>query len=605
MTTNSRRFDSMDELNYHEVMRLVTECDADMDCGVPIKLAFLRNITLDSIIPYLKLYGFAAGMRLDIAMGDYDNAWAQAMAEDSDWWRYEPDVICICLKLETLNPRLTYAYTSLSAGQVRQETEAVLSQLSALIAQIRRQSNSLILLHNFETPIFPALGLADLQLSNGQLATIRRLNLDLLERMQAHSGVAIIDVDALQARVGAAQWLDNRTWHMARAPYRREGLKALANEYMKAIRAERGCARKCLVLDCDNTLWGGIVGEVGVSGIQVGSAFPGSTYQEFQKALLDLHHRGVLLAVCSKNNEADVLEVFDTHPDMVLRRKHLVAMRINWKDKANNISEIADELNIGLAHMAFVDDSEFEVNLVRYLLPEVAVLRLSTDPSDYRKQIQACGLFDTLLISETDKQRTDQYRAERMRKEARAELGDASLHDYLAYLQVEVSIFNADEFSVPRIAQLTQRTNQFNLTTKRYSEAEIVAMATAENHIVRAVRVKDRFGDSGLVGVAILHLCEQNCEIDTFLLSCRVLGRGVEHALLDDCALAAGERKCHSLFGTYRPTAKNGQVSDFFPCHGFIQTAESSEEAVRYRMDMDDYIQRTPNHLSVLRKETK
>ncbi|MBW1711998.1 MAG: HAD-IIIC family phosphatase [Deltaproteobacteria bacterium] len=219
------------------------------------------------------------------------------------------------------------------------------------------------------------------------------------------AGAYLVDLDRLQAALGYSNFIDNRMWHLAKAPYTLQGAKALAGEYLKFIRAARGKAKKCLTLDCDNTLWGGILGEEGLNRIKLGRVFPGSAFREFQEALLELYHRGVMLALCSKNNQAEVMEVLEKHPDMVLRPEHFVSMRINWQDKASNLAEMAQELNLGLDSFVLADDSQFEISLVQRLLPQVETIHLSGDPSQFSRIIRSCGLFDTLSYSSEDRQR--------------------------------------------------------------------------------------------------------------------------------------------------------------------------------------------------------
>jgi FkbH-like protein len=346
-------------------------------------------------------------------------------------------------------------------------------------------------------------------------------------------------------------------------------VEQIASENFKLIRAQRGLNKKCLVLDCDNTLWGGIIGEDGLGGIKLGSEYPGSAFKEFQQEILTLYHRGILLALCSKNNEADVWEVFDKHPGMVIKKNHIVASRINWDNKAQNLAAIAIELNISLDSLVFVDDSDFETNLVKQMLPMVEVIHLPKQHAiNYRAMIASCGLFDTLRLTEEDRKRGQMYKAESERNRLKQD-ASKNIDEFLRSLEMKVEIKLADHATTTRIAQLTQKTNQFNLTTKRYSEAEIGRFADDADMSVLYVKMSDRFGDLGIIGVAIVNHVEKNSELDTFLLSCRALGRGIETLLLDTCIAITQKKGREILTGQYVKTAKNGQVSDFYTKEGF------------------------------------
>jgi FkbH-like protein len=325
------------------------------------------------------------------------------------------------------------------------------------------------------------------------------------------------------------------------------------------------------VLDCDNTLWGGVVGEDGIAGIKLGASAPGSGFVEFQAAILDLYHRGILLAINSKNNEADVLEVLEHHPQSLLRPRHFAAMRVNWNDKATNLREIAAQLNIGLDALVFADDNPVECRLVRERVPEVVTIELPSDPSRYARLLRDLPYFDTLTLSDEDKRRTEMYRAEAQRSQLQASSG--SMDEFLASLEMVLTLRAGDPFTTPRIAQLTQKTNQFNLTTRRYTEAEIEAAIADPRRTVVCAELTDTFDRSGIIAVAITHdegdSGEGETIIDTLLMSCRVIARGVEHALIAHVASEARARGRRVLVGEFLPTAKNGQVAGLYERFGF------------------------------------
>jgi len=584
----------VDEATLSEVIRAVESLAGEVEAWPTFKVAFLANVTVDPLLPYLKYMGCQEGLRFDAYLGDYDNAMQEALDEGSGLFAHSPDLIVVCLQLEALAERLVTEFSGMKPAEVRETAEWITGFVDGVLTGLRERSQAPVLVHNFETPVYPSDGVLGCQDPGGQANAVRRLNAELLAVVRKHENAYVVDIDLLQSILGRRDFADPRFWRLSRAPYTREGWKLLAKEYMKFVRSLRGKARKCLVLDCDNTLWGGILGEDGLDGIRIGSSYPGSAFRDFQKAILDLHHRGVLLALCSKNNEDDVNEVFDSHPDMVLRREHLVASRVNWRDKTANIREISGELNVGLDSIVFIDDSEFEINLVRAMLPEVKAILLPKDPALYGDVLRACGLFDSLSTSAEDRSRTGMYRAEKERKAVKARFAGASLEDYLRFLGMEVTIRSADKLSVSRTAQLTQRTNQFNLTTIRYAESDIEQLCAADDAHVRCLRLRDRFGDMGLVGVAILKRAGERSVVDTFLLSCRVIGRRVEDAFLHDCLTLARRMGCKTAVGQYSPTAKNGQVADFYGKRGF-DPAERSENMTKWVCPLDRDLQAPPD----------
>jgi FkbH-like protein len=358
-----------------------------------------------------------------------------------------------------------------------------------------------------------------------------------------------------------------------------------------------GRVAKALVVDLDNTLWGGVVGEDGLDGIQVGPEYPGAAYLALQRAIQALRHRGVLLAVASKNNPDEALDALDRHPGMLLRSGDFAALRINWNDKARSLREIAEELNIGVDSLAFLDDNPAEREQVRLELPEVTVVELPSDPMGYARALADCPVFERLSLTREDQQRGRLYEDQRQR--ADLQRASASLEDFLRSLEMEMSMGPVEPASVRRVAQLTQKTNQFNLTTRRYSEQEIDALASDPGARVYQVQVRDRFGDNGLVGVAITRRGADAWEIDTLLLSCRVIGRAVESAMLarlsDDARAAGATRLC----GWFLPTAKNAPASDFYPSHGF-SLLESSDGATRWEAGLGADRPRCPEWIDLV-----
>jgi FkbH-like protein len=389
-------------------------------------------------------------------------------------------------------------------------------------------------------------------------------------------GVSLLDLDSSQRIVGVEKSYDPRKWYLYRQPYTEEFWHEVADDLCRTLKRQRVAAKKCLVVDCDNTLWGGIIGEDGLEGIALGEDFPGSAFRDFQQQLLTLRSKGVMLAICSKNNEADVWDVFDRHDGMILKREHFVAHRINWTDKPTNIESIAGELNIGMDSMVFVDDSPIEIERVRNSLPMVTCFQVPTDIARFPSSFNSFRLFDRERISEEDRTRSDMMLQERARKTVETSLSPEEFTKALN-LQVDIFVIKAEHFT--RVTQLINKTNQFNLTTLRKTAGEVSALSDTPGASVLAWRVKDRFGDYGLVGVVILQGAGESIELETFLMSCRVLGRGVESAVFAAIADFARLRGATKVRGRYIPTQKNALVADLYRNHGFRPIGDGYWEA--------------------------
>lgn len=404
------------------------------------------------------------------------------------------------------------------------------------------------------------------------LSTIGPLfNVHLGRICREHPNVLVHDTAALAADLGYRNWFDARLWYLTRCRLSREAMKALAQSTVSLLRAAQGQTRKCVVLDLDNTLWGGVVGEDGLEGIALGEEGIGLAFAEFQDELLNLTRKGILLAICSKNNEEDALAVLRRHPSMRLKEGHFAAWRINWQDKAANLRELAAELNLGLDGFVFIDDNPAERALIRSGLPEVLVPEWPQDPTLYRTALLDLAVVHLMKVSLTgeDRARTSMYRAQGGRRNLLQSSG-GNLESYYRSLQMTARIGFADSFTIPRIAQLTQKTNQFNLTTRRYSEAEIRALSEAPDALVLWLGLTDRFADNGVVGVMILRLlAADEWHIDTLLLSCRVIGRTVENAFVGLVCKILADRAAERLTGEYRPSGRNAVTADLYRGLGF------------------------------------
>jgi FkbH-like protein len=546
------------------------------------RLAVLRSFTIEPLVPVLRAAAFLAGIDLEVRVGQF-NTYAQEILDPAGWiGPFQPDAVFLAVQARDVVPVLWNDFADLSESQVREQAAGVVEQYRQLIAAFRGRSSASLVVHNLQAPPVPVNGLLDAQTDAGQVATFLGMNQELARLAREFRNVYALDYDALIRRHGDTSFHDPVKWSTARMPIAAGQWVHLAREWVRFLCPLSGRVCKALAVDLDNTLWGGIVGEDGFDGIKLGDAHPGGAYRALQRAMLDLSRRGILLTICSKNNPAEALDVIDRHPGMLLRREHFAAMRINWADKAQNLREIAAELNIGPDAIAFLDDNPVERDWVRRQVPEVTVIELPGDPFEFANVLRQAPVFERLELSADDRERGRYYRQQQERTEFQAEA--ASLEDFYRGLHMRVAIEPVTPATLPRAAQLTQKTNQFNLTTRRYTEEQLSRM-TPPQWGIYTLRAQDRFGDNGLVGVAILKFEGPVAEIDTLLLSCRVIGRTIETAFLAALARAAYDRGATKLAGWYLPTAKNAPARDVYRSHGFTLASEEGR-ASRWELSL-------------------
>lgn len=537
------------------------------------RFGFLRNVTLEGIEPYLRYHMLMAGMRMDLVFGGYGSMRQDLMLSDAPLVRLRPDMLVTAFMLEELDTR--YGLPGWDAASAREELGKVFDIMMASEVPI-------IALNTFVVPFRSETGF---RVATSDITSeVIRLNDFVRNFVREHSPrFCLMDWNRLAHRIGEAEAMDYRYWYLSKAPFKRSFLDSLARELIKVVFALKGYVKKCLVLDCDNTLWGGIIGEDGIEGIRLdGHDYPGRAYYDFQKTILQLAERGVLITLCSKNNKQDVLDVLDKHPWSLLKRNHLSGLRINWEDKATNLVELAKELNLGLDALVFVDDNPRELELIRQVLPQVTTLQVPNRLYEYPELLLRDGLFDTFSISKEDKQRANLYQIETQRKAERNQHQD--LEGYLASLGLGVTIHLANDQEANRVAQLTQKTNQFNLTTRRYSDYDIANLRSSLDVCVYSLSANDRFGSLGLVGVFIARRRQDTAVVDSLLMSCRALGRRLEFTFVLECMrrIVAGWG-IQTWEAEYLATAKNSQVADFWSALGFA-LLEQTDGHRRYRL---------------------
>jgi FkbH-like protein len=549
-----------------------------------VRIALLGGASTEMLESPLSLAVEAVGLGCRIYRSDFNTLAAEMLDADSATAAFEPEVAVIVTTPANLPVWPTHED---DFERVRHLADEACNYWMDLCARLHENTGCEIILNNFHQLPTRPLGNLAAKLPSDTNNFIRRVNLEL--GMRAPNYVHINDVDSLAALYGVRQWFDSRYWYHAKQPVSFSCLVPYVRNTARIVGALFGRTAKCLVLDLDNTLWGGVVGDDGSDGIVFGEGDAvGEAFKAFQEYILKLKQRGVLLAVCSKNEESNALAPFTLRTDMVLKRDDFVSFKANWQSKPDNLCEIARDLNIGLESLVFVDDNRVEREHVRQRLPEVNVIELSEDPSDYPQLLDDAGLFEVTAFSAEDSQRTRQYHENIKREKALETASDYA--DYLRTLEQKAVIGPFAEGDLTRITQLINKSNQFNLTTMRLGLSQVKGLIVDKDALTVSVRLRDRFGDNGLISVLSArrqngHLC-----IDEWLMSCRVLKRGVEQLLCNYVVEQARAFGATHIFGVYIPTAKNGLVRDHYKSLGFCPVAGAEDDGTtHWQLDIDTY----------------
>lgn len=555
--------ESGNELNFNSVMGFISQYEKKHSSfDHVVKMHFLRNFTIEPIEPFIKFHFYRSHIKPIVSYSNYDGIKQEILEKNSQLTTIKPDLIVLSL-FNHVNDFFKYS----SLNDLTDEIMSILEML--------KENTSGLIIVNTQIPSFYASLIQHADDLHGIPSCFPTLNQVVKQYIaQFPSRFVLLDWERYIRLRGEEQCMDYRYWYKHKAPFKMGFLNLYAADIARVAKVIKGKAKKCLILDCDNTLWGGVIGEDGINGIQLDHyEYPGKIFYDFQQLVLSYYKQGVVIALCSKNNPEDVWDVLDKHPSCLLKRHHISAFRINWEDKSTNIASLAKELNLGLDSFVFVDDSKVECGLVKNFLPEVTVLEVPEDLFSYPPLLQKEHLFDNLTLSKDDKERTVRYQEENSRREYASKF--ESLDDYLASLELKLTIHPIEDIEISRVAQLTQKTNQFNLSVKRYTESDIKMLAGKNDFAVFSLRVADRFGDYGLTGALIACLQEQTVTIDSLLLSCRILSRRVEYAFLTHCLNVLKERwKINRWHAEFLPTDRNMQVKDFLLNTGFSMYKE-------------------------------
>ena len=552
--------------------------------GKPVRLAILSSSTTAHLHAAIRVAGLRRNLHVTVYEVDYGQYWQELADPESGLHAFQPTVVVFMLDPHHLA-------AGLSTGMSAEMADAAFEEVQSRLRECWRMAQDAFrcpVIQQTPLPVhLPLLGNNEHRLPGSRAAFIARLNMALRPMADA-AGIDLLALDDEAARDGLAAWHDPVLWHRAKQEVSPSTGPLYGDLVMRLVAARLGRSYKALVLDLDNTLWGGVIGDDGMEGIALGQGSTlGEAFVAFQDYARELSRRGVILAVCSKNDEANAMEPFDKHPEMLLKRSDVASFVANWSDKAANIRAIAGELNIGLDSLVFVDDNPFERTLVRQELPMVAVPEVGDDPADFPRIIARAGYFETPAVTQEDRERSGQYQGNRMREALKASTTD--LPAYLRGLEMEMVWRRFDRLGLARVTQLINKTNQFNLTTRRYTEDDVLAVMQDGRAFGLQIRLLDRFGDNGIISIVIGRMQGQDLVIDTWLMSCRVLGRQVEPttlALVAEQARLLGARR---LLGDYVATKKNGMVRDHYARLGF-QVTEESATGSRAVLDLQGYV---------------
>lgn len=531
-----------------------------------LKVALLGDTSTQFLSQAIRGEGFDAELDLQIWEADFNQIEMQVFNSDSEMYAFHPDIIVLFLS----SHKLLNKYNKLKVEQQSSLATREIENIEAIVANISSNSTAKIIYYNYNEIDDAVFGSFATKTETSFLYQLRKLNFELMHIANRNTNFYICDLASIQNQVGRANFFHTSVYISTEMVVSLNVLPLVAQKTVDILKVLNGKLKKCVILDLDNTVWGGIIGDDGIENIQIGSLGIGKAFTEFQYWIKKLKNRGIIVAVCSKNTESIAKEPFEKHPDMVLRLEDISVFMANWENKADNIRAIQRILNIGFDSMVFLDDNPFERNLVRENIPQITVSELPEDPAEYLEYLYTLNLFETNSFSDEDKERTKLYQIEAQRVVTKQKFTNED--DFLKSLDMISVVASFTKFNIPRVAQLSQRSNQFNLRTVRYTESDIENLAKSNDYVTFAFTLEDKFGDNGLIAVVVL---KKNSETDLFIeswfMSCRVLKRGMENFMLNTLVTYAKTNGFERIIGEYIPTPKNEIVKDHYQNLGFEQ----------------------------------
>lgn len=539
-----------------------------------IKVAILSSFTINGLEEAIRVKSAESDITCATYVCGYGQYNQDILDQSSKLYEFSPDITFMIIDTRSVLSTLFYTPYTIPANDRRTYIDKRVADFVNLVKTFKNRTGSKLVLTNCSIPTYSPYGICEVRTEYGLKEMVYDFNARLSDAFRSDPQVFLFDFNSFVSKYGEINVLDYRQFLVGDIKVSLSYIPHLAEELMGYVKANLGVNRKCIVLDLDNTLWGGIIGEDGFDRIDLSLKPPGMAFMEFQRLLLALYQRGVILAINSRNNEDEALRAIRDHPFMVLREEHFATMKINWSDKISNMKEIAQELNIGLDSIVYFDDDPINRELMSKAIPQIKTVDLPDDPSLYASTLMQINDFNTLVMTNEDRNRGEMYRQEHKRTELKR--SSSNLEDFLKQLEIRVTMKKANNFTIPRIAQLTLKTNQFNLTTRRYQEEDVETLAQDHTKLIGCAQTQDKFGDNGITGVYIVNKNHVDKEwfIDTFLLSCRVMGRGIEDAMMGYILSKAKEEGVTKVKAEFIPTKKNKPCEQLLPNFGFKKEGE-------------------------------
>jgi FkbH-like protein len=524
-----------------------------------IKVAVLGDTATQFLTQALRGLGYDNGFDFEILEADFNQIQRQVFDLSSELYSFNPDIVVVFQS----SHKLLNKYNKIKLDQHSFFASDELEIIENIYSNLSNNLNSKVIYYNYTEIDDSVFGNYANKTESSFLFQLRKLNYNLMELASERPNLYLCDLSSIQNKIGKSNFFQTSMYINTEMVLSIDVLSNVAYKTIDLINALNGKFKKCVILDLDNTTWGGIIGDDGIENIQIGSLGIGKAFSEFQYWIKKLKNRGVIIAVCSKNTESVAKEPFENHPDMVLKIDDISVFIANWENKADNIRQIQSILNIGFDSMVFLDDNPFERNIVREKIPEICVPELPEDPADYLEYLYSLNLFETVSFSNEDEERTKLYQIEAQRANVQQKFTNES--DFLQSLNMLSLVEPFSKFNIPRVAQLSQRSNQFNLRTVRYTDVDIEKLVVSDDYFTFAFTLEDKFGDNGLICVVILQIeNSKTLFIDTWFMSCRVLKRGMENFVLNTITDFAKENGYTHLKGEYLPTAKNEMVKEHY-----------------------------------------
>ena len=577
----------MIELKFSEIINQNKELENKLQSS-PFCITILSNIIVHQIKEILEYSLREKGINADVQFGNYDN-----IVQDSHIYN-QSNAVIVFWELCNVIEGLQYKIGVIDKNELDDILEMTKSEIDLVLKQFEK--TSLVLINRFTS-----LPFSNYNIRKNNMEELAELLNSYLEE-KSSPNLKLVDIDKIIASVSVDNSVDLRFFYSSKALYSIDFFKAYSLFVKPFFMSANGNAKKALIFDCDNTLWKGILGEDGFNNIEMSTVTnKGRIFAEIQSIALELNNQGILIGICSKNNPKDVDEVIEFHPDMLLRKEYIAVNKSNWSDKVTNLQNIAQELNIGLESLVFIDDSSFEVNMIREKLTAVTALQVPGKLHEYPKMLrEKKSLFYNLSSTIEDKTKIKMYKQQTKREASKKDFND--IEDYLSALELKLTIYEDDETIIPRMSQMSQKTNQFNLTTKRYTEADIKNFIDAPDYDVYAFSAIDKFGDNGITGLSIIAVKNKNkiaeAEIDTFLMSCRVIGRNIEYRFIYEILNSMHARGINKVRATYVPSEKNSQVESFYKNVGFYEK-KGNKEHNEYVLDLLNYNPKKIDYIKV------